>query len=74
MLNVGLARHCLGDRVFDDAATTEIYTAKVGKITWWGFVLIGVPMLLFLFLTLRRLIQQLGRLTGLKQEEILLPR
>jgi hypothetical protein len=74
VLNFGLALHFLGDLDTAAANAREIYNAKVGKITWWGFVLIGVPMLLFLFLTLRRLIQQLGRLTGLKEEEILLPR
>lgn len=74
VLNFGLALHFLGD--LDTAATNarEIYNAKVGKITGWGFAVIGVPMLLFLFLTLRRLVQQLGRLTGLKEEEILQPR
>ena len=51
-----------------------LYNGQVAKLTGWGFAVIGLPMLIFLFITLRRMITQLSRLTGLKEEEIMLPR
>lgn len=74
LLNVGLALFFLGDLDPTAVDAREVYNAKVGKITGWGFAVIGLPMLLFLFLTLRRLVKQLGALTGLKEEDVLLPR
>ncbi len=74
LLNFGLALYFLGD--LDHTATNarEIYNEKVAKITGWGFAVIGVPILLFLFVTLRRLLAALGKLTGLKDDELMLPR
>ena len=46
----------------------------MAKLTGWGFAVIGVPILAFLFLTLRRLLGQLRGLTGLKDDELMLPR
>ena len=40
----------------------------------WGFAVIGLPILVFLFLTLRKLMSGLRQLTGYKDEELLLPR
>ena len=73
-LNFGLALYFLGD--LDHTATNarELYNAQVAKLTGWGFAVIGVPILVFLFFTLRRLLKDLGSLTGLKDDEMMLPR
>lgn len=73
-LNFGLAIHFLGDLDHTASNARELYNERVAKLTAWGFAVIGLPILVFLFLTLRRLISQLSRLTGLKEEEIMLPR
>jgi hypothetical protein len=73
-MNFGLAMYFLGG--LDHAATNarELYNQQVAKLTGWSFAVIGIPILAFLFFTLRRLISRLGALTGLKDEELLLPR
>lgn len=73
-MNFGLALYFLGD--LDHLATNarETYNTQVAKLTGWGFAVIGVPILVFLFFTLRRLLKGLGEITGLKDEELLLPR
>jgi hypothetical protein len=73
-MNFGLALYFLGDLNHTAANARELYNEQVAKLTGWGFAVIGVPILLFLFLTLRRLLKQLGELTGLKDEELMLPR
>jgi len=74
LMNFGLALYFLGD--LDHAASNarELYNQRVAKLTGWSFAVIGLPILAFLFFTLRRLMSRLGSLTGLKQEELLLPR
>lgn len=52
----------------------EVYNGIVGKITGWGFAIIGVPILVFLFFTLMRLLAGLRRITGFKDNELMLPR
>lgn len=74
LLNFGLAIHFLGDLDHNAINARELYNERVAKLTGWGFAVIGLPILIFLFLTLRRLISQLSALTGLKEEEIMLPR
>jgi len=73
-LNLGLALWFF--RGFDRSApdALETYNALVGKLTGWGFAVIGIPLLAILFLTLQRLIKGLHQLTGLKDEELLHPR
>jgi hypothetical protein len=46
----------------------------VATLTGWGFAVIGVPILIFLFFTLRQLLKILGNLTGFKDEDLMLPR
>ncbi len=60
------------DRTAADAL--EKYNAIIGRLTGWGFAVIGVPLLVFLFFTLRQLLKGLREITGLKDEELLLPR
>jgi len=52
----------------------ENYNTIIAKVTGWGFAVIGVPIVIFLFFTLQRLLKGLGSLTGFKDEEMMLPR
>jgi len=74
VMNFGLALYFLGelDHLAPDAR--EIYNAQVAKLTGWGFAVIGAPILVFLFFTLRRLLKGLSAITGFKDDELLLPR
>jgi hypothetical protein len=74
LLNFGLAMYFLGP--LDHLATNarEIYNEKVAKVTGWGFVVIGLPIMVFLFFTLRKLLVGLRSLTGFKDEELMMPR
>ena len=46
----------------------------VAKLTGWGFVVISLPVLVFLGFTLFRLIAGLKRITGLSTEDMMHPR
>lgn len=61
---------------FDSTAidALEEYNAIIGRVTFWGFAVIGVPILAFLFFTLKKLLNGLQKLTGLSEEELMLPR
>ncbi|MFN9025537.1 MAG: VC0807 family protein, partial [Akkermansiaceae bacterium] len=48
-LNFGLAMYFLGDLDHTAADAREIYNEKVAKVTGWGFVVIGLPIMVFLF-------------------------
>ncbi len=63
-------------RGFDHQAidALEKYNQIVGKLTGWGFAVIGVPILIFFFLILRYLLKGLHILTGMKDDELMLPR
>lgn len=73
-MNFGLALYFLGG--LDHAAPNarELYNAQVAKLTGWGFAVVGLPILVFLFFTLKRLINGLTALTGLTDDELLHPR
>lgn len=60
------------DRTAADAL--EVYNGIIGKLTGWGFAVIGIPLLVILYYTLQRLLKGLGKITGYKDEELLLPR
>jgi hypothetical protein len=74
VLNFILAQFFLHDLDHAAANAREIYNGQVAKITGWGFAVIGVPILIFLFLTLLQLVRGLRTLTGLKDEELMHPR
>lgn len=74
VLNVGLSLYFLGDLDHTAANARELYNTRVAKLTGWGFAVIGVPILVFLFFTLRQLLKNLGKLTGFKDEDLMLPR
>lgn len=73
-LNLGLSYYFLGS--LDTAASNarEIYNAQVAKITGWGFLVIGVPLMVFMFFTLHQLLRSLRSITQLSDEQLLLPR
>jgi len=50
------------------------FNAAVGKLTWWGFAAIGAPMMVILMVTMWRFVSGLKKLTGMENDEILLPR
>lgn len=74
LMNLGLAQWFF--KSFDATAidALEKYNAIIGKVTGWGFAVIGVPILIFLFFTLKSLLKGLGKITGYKDEELMLPR
>lgn len=74
ILNVVLAMHFLGSLDHTAADAKEQYNAQVAKITGWGFLVIGLPILLFMAFTLWHLFRGLRKITGLEQEQLMLPR
>jgi len=74
LMNLGLAQWFFHG--FDAGAidALEKYNAIIAKVTGWGFAVIGVPILIFLFFTLRSLLKGLEKLTGFKDDELMLPR
>ena len=74
VMNLGLALWFF--RGFDHSSpdALEVYNAIIGRLTFWGFVVIGVPILAFLFFTLKYLLKGLRELTGLSDEQLMLPR
>ena len=52
----------------------EDFNSGVAKLTGWGFAVIGVPMMVILMVTMWRFVSGLKKLTGMDNEEILLPR
>ena len=41
-------------------------------MTWWGYLVIGVPLLITLIFVLRHLIARLEHLTGLDRDRLML--
>jgi hypothetical protein len=74
LMNFGLALYFLGDLDHNAANARELYNERVARLTGWGFAVIGVPILMFLYFTLRSLLKSLGELTGFKEDELMLPR
>ena len=73
--NFLLAQHFLGDINFSDKLEARReYNNGVGKLTFWGFIAIGVPILVILMFVMWHLVKGIKKLTGLETEEILLPR
>ena len=71
VLNLGLAFYFLGDLDPLSADWRELYNSDVAKITGWGFVVIGAPILVVGGCILWYLVTGLKRLTGLETEMIL---
>ncbi len=73
-LNLCLAQWFFRGFQATDIDALEKYNALVGRVMGWGLAVIGVPIVIFLFFTLRRLIKGLEKLTGMKDDELMLPR
>lgn len=74
-----LLNFCLAQwffRGFDATAidALERYNAIIAKVVGWGLAVIGVPVVIFLFFTLRRLLKGLEKLTGIKEDDLMMPR
>lgn len=57
-----------------NTGSQEDFNTGVAKLTGWGFAVIGVPMLVILMITMWKFVSGLKNLTGMDNEEILLPR
>ncbi|MBK1789856.1 VC0807 family protein [Persicirhabdus sediminis] len=57
-----------------NTGSQEVFNEAVGKLTAWGFAVIGLPMMVILMITMWKLVSGLQRMTGMDNEEILLPR
>ena len=71
VMNLGLAFYFLHDLDPLAGDWKELYNADVGRITGWGFLVIGVPLLVVGGFILARMIKGLKALTGLETEKIL---
>ena len=71
VLNLGLAFYFLGDLDPLSADWRELYNSDVAKITGWGFVVIGVPIIVVGGCILWYLVTGLKRLTRLETDMIL---
>lgn len=74
LMNFGMALMFLGDLDHTALNAREVYNDKVAKITGWGFLVIGVPVMGFLFITLQKLLASLRKITGLNNDELMMPR
>jgi len=74
VMNVVLARWFFRDFNAHAVDALEVYNSIIAKITGWGFAVIGVPIVFFLFFTLMRLLAGLRQLTGLTDQEMMHPR
>lgn len=70
-MNLGLAFYFLHDLDPNASDWKELYNEDVGRITGWGFLVIGVPLLVVGGFILARMIKGLKALTGLETEKIL---
>lgn len=69
VLNYFMAIHFL-----DGVTDKEAYNEGVGKITGWGFAIIGIPFLVFMMGMFYFLVKGLKRLTGLDTDELMVAR
>ena len=73
VLNFFLSVHFIEPILDEPLAQQQVlYNQAVGKITGWGFLVIGLPMLIAMGIIIMRLIRSLMRLTGLSQEKLML--
>ncbi len=46
------------------------YNYAVGSMTWWGYLVIGVPLMITLILVMRYMLRKLAELTGLDRDSL----
>jgi hypothetical protein len=69
-----LANYFLAQHFLAGQATRVEYNAAIGKLTGWGFLVIGVPCLALWMFALFRLIRSIKSMTGLDTDSIMVPR
>jgi len=74
VLNYFVAQYFLADINTQAEDALTLYNEAISKLNLWGFVVIGVPILVVLSIIMLRLVKGLRKLTGLETEEVLLPR
>lgn len=76
VLNFFLAQYFLGPAKIDYNSENArvLYNQAVSSITWVGFLVIGVPIMAFLVGCMLFLLKGLRQLTGLENDELMLPR
>ena len=74
VLNLGLSFYFLNDLEASNPEWRTIYNEQVGRITFWGFIVIGAPLMLISGYILYMMVTGLEKLTGLNKESILLAR
>ncbi len=62
------------DLVPDADSWTVLYNEIVGSITFWGFIIIGVPFFGVMIVIMISLLKGLRKITGLENDNILIPR
>lgn len=71
ILNLIVSFYFLGPLDFSASNAQELYNQGVARITGWGYLLIGVPLLLISALIVFKHTRDLKALTGLKTNEVL---
>lgn len=74
VLNMGLSFYFLGDLLPTTPDWKEVYNSKVAKITGWGFLVIGAPLMIVGGYILFNMISGLKKLTGLNTDSLMVPR
>ena len=70
-LNIALALWLFRNFDANAAEATETYNSIISTMTWAGLVVIGLPLVAFMFYTLMRLLKGLRELTGLDDKELM---
>ena len=68
-----VANYFLAQAFLGDADTLEKYNLGVGKLTGWGFLVIGAPCVILWMGALFRLIKHIKTMTGLDNDGIMVP-
>ena len=69
VLNFALAMYLLGGK----EPGSEAFVKSIGKMNWAGFLVIGVPLFIAMFLVLASFLKSVQKLTGLERDDILNP-
>jgi len=74
VLNFFLSMHFLGAVDTAAADAKEAYNSAVARQTFWGFIVIGLPVFVILLTLMLWLLKRLGQITGLDRDDLLVPR
>lgn len=74
ILNLGLSFFFLSDLHPTASDWHTIYNQQVGKITFWGFAVIGAPLMIIGGYILFHMINGIKKITGMETDHIMIPR